>query len=400
MQVRDSVYYDIEKMKKKNYSASTMSKTNLNNKISFLNNNPAPKADDADDKPKGLTIKKATNILGVAAWIFVVGYSVKKLKLLQPNSPERIAEKVKNQKKQLLALYEKQSEMGKDGVDEALKNSSKKGLRKTFYNLGNGFRNLEMNLGSELFNNLTYAFGTLVVMPLVVLFSPIGKKKTTKEDKTFAVLRQPLSVAATLGMQFTFDKLIGKYVPAVLKNNTLEDKSILKDGKINLFDEKGKVIKDNYMKIQYNADEAKNGFKHLAKEVLDEKEINSIFKNKSYEQDSSSLFSEKLKGVLNDKFNFKLKNLSEVHAKDGTFNGVKADGIKNLVDNFKQLATVIDKNKMAIQKPKTFVNATAGAIIGCTFLNVIYGKSMKAYKAHKDSKIENLQSKNEKKEVK
>lgn len=335
-----------------------------------------------------LSFKHLTNILGVAAWLGVVGYSLVSLKLLQRKSPEMIAEGAKNLKKQALSHIEKLADPEANNIDKALGGVPSKGLRKFLYKMGDGFQNLKMKLGSELFNNLTYAFGTLVIMPAVVLFSPIGKKDASKEDKMFAVLRQPLSVAATLGMQYTFDKLIDKNVPAALKKNQLEDKSIL--------DEKGKIklTEESFEKIKYNSDSAKEIFKNLAKDTLTDKEIKNLFDLKSFEDDSSSIYKTKMKEILNEKYkNLNLKSVDDIiHGKEAFLNFKKtnakdASNIEKIITKFNKFTSVLDNNKMAVQKSKTMVNVLAASAIGCTFLNVIYGKAMKAYKQYKDANM-------------
>lgn len=414
-----------------------------------------------EEKKETHYIKTATNVLGVALWIGVVGYSVRDLKMLRPNHPESVLRKIKNTRKQWESYQEKLADKNNDSIDKLLEKGSFKGIRKFFYKLGEGFQDAKMKLGGELFNNLLYAIGTLVVMPIVVLFSPFGKKNSSKEDKTFAILRQPLSVAATLGMQYTFDKMIDKYVPEIIKQNHLESKSILKDGKIILKDEKGHFLHKNYEKIKYNSDEAKEGFKlwnnsevvcktantaannvtdtkkqgifnkiwnvfkdkyklenvqvpvvaeKLVKQgILSDDEIKELFTLASFEEESATVYKEKLKNILNNKYEKQGLHLNYLvdFYRDDDIEGIArfkeenpqvANDIKKLLNKFKKFTEVLDNNKMAGQKYKTWVNVLAASAIGCTFLNVIYGKSMKAWKNHKS---EQLALQNEKsKEVK
>lgn len=368
--------------KQKNYVSFGM------NEISF------PEKEEKNNKNTSM-IKTATNIAGVVAWLFVVGYSIKNLKLLERKAPENVKEAAKTMGQKALREIEKKDDAG-SAITEALEGCNHKGIRKFFQGLGEKFQNAKMNLGSELFTNLLYAFGTLIVMPAVVLFSPIGKKNSTKEDKHFAVLRQPLSVAATLGMQFTFDKLIGKYVPEVLKQNKLEDASILdQDGKIKLFDAGKKVIRENFEKIKYNTDAAKDGFKALAKAALSEDEIKEMFTKRSFESESSSMFQGKLKDLLNIQYKENGLNVTDMvkllKGEDESFNNLaKAKPeVKQLIEDFKTFVTILDRNEMAVQKSKTWVNVIAASAIGCTFLNVIYGKFMKSMIKHKKEHNDN-----------
>ena len=362
----------------------------------------------------GLTFKKFTNILGVAAWLGVVGYSLFKLKLLNRKSPDVILDLAKNHAKQAQSDAEnaaaKISTAKSEKIEEVLANNPKARIIKTFKGMGDWFQGQKMRLGTELFNNITYSFGTLFVMPAVVLWSPFGKKNSSKEDKTFAVLRQPLSVAATLGMQYTFDKLIGKYVPEVIKQNMLEDSSIFKDGKF-------VPSEANYEKIRYNSAIAKDGFKILAKDFLTESEMNDLLTAKSFEDEKATgTFEEKLKEILNTKYgegkgNLKLQKLEDIYKNDiykseGSFSKFKAvnpadaENIEKLLIKFKKYMEVLSRQEMSTTKSKVWVNILAAAAIGCTFLNVIYGKSMKAYKSNKNNKIDLPGNQDKAKEVK
>lgn len=78
----------------------------------------------------------------------------------------------------------------------------------------------------ELTNNIVYGFGTLAIMPLVILFSPIGKKDASKEDRTFTVLRQPISFATLFAVQLTFDKLFKSLADDLNKYGLLDGKKI------------------------------------------------------------------------------------------------------------------------------------------------------------------------------
>jgi|GEM_PF-6789371 len=83
----------------------------------------------------------------------------------------------------------------------------------------------------ELTNNLIYGLGTILIEPLVILFSPFGKKKSTKEDKIFAVWRQPISFLTTFGLQFSIDKFFHGLIPKLSRQGFLgeEFKSKLKN---------------------------------------------------------------------------------------------------------------------------------------------------------------------------
>lgn len=335
------------------------------------------KCEQKNEKKEGsnekLSFKTISNALGVVAWLFIVGYSIKDLKMLQKEHPESIIRGLKDAKKGAKNYIENKVGEKTQTIDAALEGQKNKGLVKFFYNLGDKFQKAKMKLGGELFNNLLYAFGTLVVMPAVVILSP-SKKETSKEDKFFTVLRQPLSVGATLGMQFTFDKLIDKYVPEVLKKND-----------------------------DYNIDTAKSNFKKSTEKLLTGDEINSIFDLKTFEEESADTYKGKIKDILNEKFKLNLGSLDEIDKKAEIFENFKkikpteAKKMEEISAGLKAMANVINNNKMAVQKSKTIVNVVAASIIGCTFLNVIYGKTMKGIKnLNKQKQVE----KNEAKEVK
>ena len=388
-----------------NYQSNLQRISPKQNKQIVFGQEPTQKQEkEPEEKKGGISVKTATNVLGVLAWLGVVGYSIAKLKLYNPKSPEMVAEAAKKLDKKVLSLIENAESNGVDNVNDAFKNSKFKGVRKAFSSMGDWFQNAKMRVGSELFNNLLYAFGTLVVMPLVVIYSPFGKKNSTKEDKQFAVLRQPLSVAATLSMQFTFDKLIDKFVPEVMKQNKFEDKLILgSDGKIQYKDANGKFMHENFNGVKYNFDSIKEGFKELLKVkqedgglkgLLTEDEVKELFEKRSFDEESSSVLKDKLKEIFNERHKeLDLESLDDAIENKLNFQKFKnknhkaAEAIEKVLEKFKQVINVLDNNKIAVQKYKTGVNVIAASIIGCTFLNVIYGKTMKSMKKHKDETL-------------
>ncbi len=361
--------------------------------------------DEKKEKPDSkFGIKTATNVIGVAAWLLLVGYSIKNLKMLQKKHPETMLRDLKDVKKIAKSYMENSGAKGQT-IEGALEGNKNKGIIKTFFNIGDKFQNAKMKVGSELFTNLLYAFGTLVVLPTVVLLSP-SKKGTTNEDKFFTVLRQPLSVAATLGLQFTFDKLIDKNVPEAMKQNKLEDASILdKDGKIIVKDKKGNVLLDNIKKIKYNVDSAKEGFKETVSHILNKDELKDITELKSFEDDAVESYERKFRDVINDKYSKLGVNLEELSQKGSkasfleklkSVNPLEAKNMDEAFTKFETMTQVVHNNKKTLQNCKTFTNVVFASIIGCTFLNVVYGKTMKALKKAKSDKTKN----NEAKEVK
>ncbi len=365
-----------------------------------------------EEKKGGFSFKKATNVAGVLAWVGMVGYGIKKLKLFKGNSAERIADKAKGLTKQLKANIEDLSST--DEVTEIanklkeVKSPLKRGVMKAFYNMGMGIQKFESKVGSELFNNITYAFGTLFVMPAVILFSPFGKKKSTKEDKAFAIARQPLSVAATFGMQLTFDKLTGKYLPLSMKLNKFEDKAVL-----NNLDKDGKIKLEDFGKIKLNQDSSKELFKKLfdvdvekggLKGLLTKEEVDKMFDLKSYEKENAKTLRKKFNEILEakgyDKLPKKADKLVEIAEKSTLADKdlVKAElkritDVELLKNKAQSMFDVYSRNEMALTKTKVACNVLFASLIGCTFLNVIYGKTMKAVKGHQTKNEQQAQGK-------
>lgn len=195
----------------------------------------------------------------------------------------------------------------------------------------------------ELFNNLIYGFGTVVVMPLVILFAPFGKKKSSPEDRLFTVLRQPLSFATMFTMQLTVDKFFKDMVPKVVSKNSLE-----KDFK----DPSGKIIHEN---LKFNSGEYKKHFTEELKTVggMTSESISNLFK-------------------IGDKETIKaeLKKLPK-------------ESYEKLLPKLEKYSTIKNREKVLAQTIVILGNVLFSAPIGCTMLNVFYGKSMKAMKNHK-----------------
>lgn len=195
----------------------------------------------------------------------------------------------------------------------------------------------------ELFNNLIYGFGTVAIMPLVILFAPFGKNKSTPEDRLFTVLRQPISFVTMFGMQLTVDKFIKDLVPKFVKNNSLE-----KD----IEDSKGNKIYDN---IQFNTAEYKTHFSDQLKKV-------------------GGMSAESVSGLLkiNDEQSIKKEILK-----------LPKEKIVELLPKLDKYFKIKGREQLLGQTIVVIGNVLFSAPIGCTMLNVFYGKSMKALKPPK-----------------
>ena len=375
------------------------------------------KASDGEKRGKKLSVKKATNILGVAAWLALVAYGAKTTKIFRKNSPEMLEKNIKEAQAAIKAAKENIAH-AREGLDE------KEGLSwlgKKFYSLGNWVQNATNKFGKELFNNFIYAFGTLVVMPTVVLLSPTKKEDSKKGDKFFTILRQPFSVAATLIMQYTFDKVLNKKLPDVIKHNMLENKEFLMenghfvgpDNKIS-----SKIdLKDILDKIKYNTADGEEALKLLTdlepsegglKGIFTANELKEIFdesKLKSYEKKDFAYLQNKLFEKFSEKTGINRDQLPLTYKKGRltkeravfdvlTDSKLLQDAGVNLPENAKAAAEQIKKflnihnrKEIITQRTKVGVNVVFAAPIACTFLNVIYGKGMKLIRPEKKENV-------------
>lgn len=76
----------------------------------------------------------------------------------------------------------------------------------------------------ELTNNLIYALGVIVVEPFVILASPFGQDKSTKNDKMIAIARLPITVLSSLSFQYSIDKFFSDLVPTLSREGFLGEK--------------------------------------------------------------------------------------------------------------------------------------------------------------------------------
>lgn len=250
------------------------------------------------------------------------------------------------------------------------------------YKLFDFFGKLKRN-SEELTNNIVYGFGTLVVMPLVILFSPFGKKKATKEDRVFTVLRQPISFATLFTMQLTFDKIFKTLVPNLNKYKLL-------DGI------KGKDGKELFFRIEQALDDLK---KALEKDEKGNPRTNFSFSelinDKNYQREYEIL-EEHLKKHGNkftlDEFINAIKQIAaavgetprakemgyylDLFTKDIKDNPVLAEKVKNVVytaargKGLKEVSVVV-------------ANSIISQALGIMMLNFLYGKMMRKYDEYK-----------------
>jgi len=298
-----------------------------------------------EPKKNPWTVKNITNwggvVLGVAAITIPLILKVKRGTFEKNNADlEKIVAKAKahmtNTEDKINVL---EGKAGNEGI-----------WFNTIHKFGNWSKN-----NKELYNNIVYGVGTVVVMPLVILFSPIGKKNTTKEDKLYAVFRQPLSFATMFSMQLTMDKLISGLMPKFKKLNILEKEGLFKaDGTL---EDSTKITE-----VKYNEEFVKDNFI---------KEIQTKL-NKT-EEEASKLAGKLLKLAEENKE----KPLEEV--KKLVANELKVTQESPLIKTFTHAAEVTGRGKVLGETAKILGNVFFSQLVGCTLLNVIYGKTMKKW---------------------
>ncbi len=339
------------------------------------------KDDNAEQKKGKFSVKKATNMAAVAAWLLVAALGIYRTGIFRPKSTKGIANKAEKYGKKAKFEIEKRTNTEKP-------ETTLKPIPKFLYKIGDFFSNMKQKMGKELFNNFTYAIGTLFVMPLVIWTSPFGKKDSSTSDKAYATLRQPFSVAATFTLQAMFDKLLDKFMPKIIKDNIFEDEKVKNANLKNIeFDKETNKLKNNmnekeavslFEKIKYNADEAKRIFRDV---------LPNIDPGKG---GLKGIISTDLAKMLTDKNEFADEELETYQKMLEDFKGKH----KNISDaNFKVIENrhKFVQNSVAYQdllktRTKVITNVVVSSVIGCTVLNVIYGKTMKVMQSYFDKK--------------
>lgn len=324
------------------------------------------KDEDDKDKKGGINGKKLTNVVGTIAGIAIITSAA----IYMKKSPawRKIFDKAEGD-------FSKKVKAAQTDYADTVKMT--KGEMKEgnwLYKLGYKTNGLVEKLGGEeLSNNILYGIGTVGVMPLVIAYSPFGKKNSSKEDKKFAILRQPLSFATMFSIQLTNDKVFSRWSKSAIAQNILEDKELLKDGtnKFKTVMKNNKeVIDDSILdKIKFNDGVLKESFKEKCKELLGDKNITSSEEEILY----------KMKDPVGQ-----VKKLKEyLHAKS-----VNPETIEKVAKNFQRYANASGKSKCVTETVKILNNVVISQVIGCTLLNVIYGKVMKARTNKNEKKAE------------
>lgn len=290
------------------------------------------------------------------------------------------------------------------------------------YRVFNYFNQLKEN-SAELTNNLVYGFGTLVIMPLVILFSPIGKKDASKEDRTFTVLRQPISFATVFAAQLTFDKIFKTLIPELNKHRLLDGVKV--NGKELYFSEDRM---DEALKEILSKD--KEGKAHHAfsfnEETLNNKSFKDILKpinlhlkgdKKEFVAENNSRIPVEIEAKGN-KFTLEeftdaivnlIKDIGDTPVKttrkkigneieETTIDKIKP--IKQLLSHYEQkfpeLFPALDnmaysglRSRALKESAVIIANSIASQALGIMMLNFIYGKMMKKYASVKQELTSN-----------
>jgi hypothetical protein len=294
--------------------------------------------------------------------------------------------------------------------------------------LGEYFGDLKEN-SDEFTNNLVYGFGTLVVMPLVILFSPFGKKDATKEDRIFTIFRQPISFGTIFAAQLTVEKLVKNLVPELNRFNLIKIKNKDKEGEFfsaDINDAKDKFKKS--FKENFNLDKQKE-IVDKCKAHFDKKleEVSKFIKEhdiegKSFSSEEKTELIKKWKEQRTlEKDIEKLAELQKQLAENLSVDPQKAQEIKpadvagfftdkatsvneynkfndNIVKNFlektelegltnemKEVFTVNRRAGAVKNMTGVLMNSVVSQAIGLIALTFVYGKVMKGYGNYKKS---------------
>lgn len=268
---------------------------------------------------------------------------------------------------------------------------------------------------AELTNNLVYGFGTLVIMPLVILFSPIGKKDASKEDRTFTVLRQPISFATVFAVQLTFDKVFKTLINELNKYRLLDGIKTKKGEE--LFFSDGRMTEElQNVLAKANKGKAKNYF-YFNEKCLKDKEnfakelqILDLHLNGDKREfvvdggDSKIPVSIKSKGnrFTLDEFSDSLvsivKSIGETKPTDKQINNLKklvehyGQSSPELLSKLENMAYSGARGRGLKEMSVIIANSIISQALGIMMLNFVYGKMMKKYTQLKQNVASNRDS--------
>ena len=143
-----------------------------------------------------------------------------------------------------------------------------------------------------------------------------------------------------------------------------------------------KIGIEAYSDIKYNEEEAKRLFKLLPELESDKGGLKNIITKEEAEHllEIDAFADKKDVNAYIDSFSKKTGKDSDIGKR------LSKEQLDVLKSKFKVVTDSISYNKLAKQKPKVVNNVITSAIIGCTFLNVIYGKTLKSFEKSKKNK--------------
>lgn len=336
---------------------------------------------DLAKKAKKLTVRKVIDMATIASYALFIGSAIY---FNHAHSPlEKLSSKLSKN-----AIKTKSLKESLEHQAEIITGKSGKG--NWVYRLFSYFGKNKEN-SAELTNNLIYGFGTLVVMPLVILYSPFGKKSATKEDRTFTLLRQPISFATVFALQYTFDEITKYLIPKMNSYGLLDTvtKKSTNGKQVNILYSRDKAldkIKEFFSaRINHNEercfhfDDAE--FNRLSnKKPLHHGRIKSLL---GFNQDMKLLNEFKLRKFITiiEEYAGKpgkegdLKNVLELKA---LLNNYIKDA-PELVDHLENLVFSATRSKAMKELLTVGANSIFSQALGIMMLNFVYGKMMKSY---------------------
>ena len=306
---------------------SSKRRQHLSCKIAFNQASNSALNQTKEEQKKSLSIFQLLDIVGVTLGLGAMGGYL----LMQHKRPqaEKIVEKLSKQLKKTENLIA--------GLEEKSNNNkTKSGLG---FKAGKLF-NKWAEQSEELFNNIVYGVGSLIIAPLVISLDPLGnkKKKASKEDKFLVILQRYVSFGALFAMQLTVDRFLDGLVPKFVKKNAFEK---------NYKDKNDKLILDN---IKFNSTPHKEHFvKEMEKLGQTKEQVDELFKLGDFKT-----IQEQLKKVIKPE-NFEIMS-------------------KKLDKYFKAKG----REKLLTQTLVIVTNVFFSIPVGGSILNVLYGKSVKA----------------------
>jgi len=318
-------------------------------------------------KKKGSPWIQAANIAGVTAWLGIVGtslYLAWRGRYKVPDIPKGFKATEAGLKKLEAATGDLSAELA--DIQAVIKDP-KKAAEMTQIN-ANGLGKIKKPWGykfglnldklqsqsKELFNNIVYCFGSLCVVPLVVIFAPWGKDASVR-DRVTTVLRQPLSVVSMLSLQIISDKLCRKFSSGLINKNHLEANDIQAALK-------AKNTDGIFNKVRYNSKPLKDVFTGAMTKQNLTQEAADILKHKSFESAE--------------------KRLIEIANQKG-ISGSVLEGLNSRLKHYHMANKRAELLKTAVT---ILVNVFLVVPISTLFLNVLYGKTVQKINEKIDAK--------------